>query len=180
MPPADTPYLGGSYQKAKDAAEHTAANQPSRKEAAWTKAGAHSFSKYSSTDRQWGLAHRTDRPPGDTVSALNESQFAAALKSDAAAATFSLAKAQANKFVQMSTVLIAVLDTVAAIHPGIEGQQTTATFLARTQSNKPRLASVATIAFKAAVELEKTRRENNDKVTALNMTMFDMLSVLEL
>jgi len=41
-------------------------------------------------------------------------------------------------------------------------------------------ASAAVALFKASIQLELTRRQNDEKVIALNITMCDMMAVLKL
>ncbi|KAI0630036.1 hypothetical protein C8Q77DRAFT_236077 [Trametes polyzona] len=94
---------------------------------------------------------------GDRVADLAGGQFAAAAQSDAATAAFSLVKTQVVNFAENSRILMAALDEVAKIHPFIQ---------------------VAVSLFKAALTLELTRRENDEKVLALNSTMCDMMSIL--
>ncbi|KAF9041886.1 hypothetical protein BDZ89DRAFT_1059909 [Hymenopellis radicata] len=80
-------------------------------------------------------------------------------QSDAASATFSIVKDQISSFTDNSKILMSVLDEVAKAHPFIQ---------------------VAVSLFKAAVMLEIRRRENDDKVLALNLAMYDMMSVMRL
>ncbi|KAI0369608.1 hypothetical protein BV20DRAFT_945606 [Pilatotrama ljubarskyi] len=82
-----------------------------------------------------------------------------AAQSDAAVSAFSLVKDHVVNFAENSKILMSALDEVAKIHPFIQ---------------------VAVSLFKAALTLELTRRQNDDKVLALNATMCDMMSILTL
>ncbi|KAF9041891.1 hypothetical protein BDZ89DRAFT_1034712 [Hymenopellis radicata] len=87
-------------------------------------------------------------------------------QSEAASAAFSIVKDQISSFVDNSKILMSVLDEVAKAHPFIQGIY--------------QLPSLAVSLFKAAVMLEIRRRENNEKVLALNVAMYDMMSVMRL
>ncbi|KAI0665852.1 hypothetical protein C8Q78DRAFT_1083428 [Trametes maxima] len=94
---------------------------------------------------------------GDRISGLKDSSWAALAQSDGAQASFSLIKDEVINFADTSRALMTVLDEVAKLHPFIQ---------------------VAVSLFKTALTLELTRRENDEKVIALNATMCDMMSVL--
>ncbi|KAI0779272.1 hypothetical protein C8Q74DRAFT_1367187 [Fomes fomentarius] len=85
------------------------------------------------------------------------SPLGALIHSDDAAAAFSAVKEQVRNFAERTDVLMAVLDQVADLHPFI---------------------GVAVKIFKAAVTLERIRRENDEKVITLNLAMCDMMDVL--
>ncbi|KAH9847166.1 hypothetical protein C2E23DRAFT_742357 [Lenzites betulinus] len=90
---------------------------------------------------------------------LGDGDYASVAQSEAAASAFSLVKEDVLNFVDNSKMLMSALDEVAKLHPFIQ---------------------VAVSLFKAALTLELTRRENDDKVLALNATMCDMMSILTL
>ncbi|KAF5347531.1 hypothetical protein D9758_014525 [Tetrapyrgos nigripes] len=79
------------------------------------------------------------------------------LSSDTTSDAFSLVKDGISNFEENSKLLISVLDEVAKVHPFIQ---------------------VAVSVFKAGLNLELTRRENDDKVLTLNLTMCDMMETL--
>ncbi|KAI0355808.1 hypothetical protein OH77DRAFT_1539828 [Trametes cingulata] len=90
---------------------------------------------------------------------LQGNVLVSAAQSDAAMSAFSLVKDQVVNFADNSKILMSALDEVAKVHPVIQ---------------------VAVSLFKAALTLELTRRQNDEKVLALNATMCDMMSILTL
>ncbi|KAI0646024.1 hypothetical protein C8Q79DRAFT_730049 [Trametes meyenii] len=115
-------------------------------------AAVQSTSNYKAT-----AAERRLNTLGDRFSSLKDGSLVTLAQSDAAASTFSLIKEEVINFADTSKALMTVLDEVAKLHPFIQ---------------------VAVSLFKTALTLELTRRENDEKVIALNATMCDMMSVL--
>ncbi|KAJ7499168.1 hypothetical protein FB451DRAFT_28305 [Mycena latifolia] len=91
---------------------------------------------------------------GDRVSAVSDSEVVAA-----ANVTYGIVKEQVSRFVENSKLLVNVLDEVAKVHPFIQ---------------------VAVSIFKAGIQLELTRRQNDARVVTLNTTMCDMMQILAL
>ncbi len=94
---------------------------------------------------------------------------------DVAAQAFTFVKDQVSNFVQHSKVLMKVLDEVGKAHPFIQGE-----FDGVAPRSAADFRAVAVSLFKAGLTLELTRRENDDKVVALNLTMCDMMQTLTL
>ncbi|KAF8553591.1 hypothetical protein OG21DRAFT_1441706 [Imleria badia] len=76
-----------------------------------------------------------------------------------ASVAFSVVKDRVNHFVENSKMLMNALDEVGKVHPFIQ---------------------VAVSVFKVGIQLEITRRQNDEKVLALNSMMCDMMSALVL
>ena len=70
--------------------------------------------------------------------------------------------------------LIRVLDEIAKIHVSISGGFTVTSKKYDVQRN----STVAVLAFKAAYNMERTRRETDKRTLLLYVAMKDMLSVL--
>ncbi|RPD72434.1 hypothetical protein L226DRAFT_154051 [Lentinus tigrinus ALCF2SS1-7] len=96
---------------------------------------------------------------GNAVSNASGNSLVSIAQSDAATQALSFVKDQVGNFVQHSKVLMNVLDELGKAHPFIQ---------------------IAVSIFKAGLTLELTRRENDDKVIALNLTMCDMMQTLTL
>ncbi|RPD68335.1 hypothetical protein L226DRAFT_346944 [Lentinus tigrinus ALCF2SS1-7] len=96
---------------------------------------------------------------GNAVSRASGSSLVSIAQSDAATQVLSIVKDQVSNFAQNSKVLMNVLDELGKAHPFIQ---------------------IAVSIFKAALTLELTRRENDEKVIALNLTMCDMMETLKL
>ncbi|KAI0699900.1 hypothetical protein C8T65DRAFT_296564 [Cerioporus squamosus] len=96
---------------------------------------------------------------GNAVSKASSSSLVSIAQGDTATQAFSFVKDQVSNFAQHSKVLMNVLDELGKAHPFIQ---------------------VAVSLFKAGLTLELTRRENDDKVVALNLTMCDMMQTLTL
>ncbi|KAI0699891.1 hypothetical protein C8T65DRAFT_296383 [Cerioporus squamosus] len=96
---------------------------------------------------------------GNVVSKVSNSSFVSAAQSDAASQVYTVVKDQVSNFAHHSKVLMDVLDKVAKAHPFIQ---------------------LAASLFEAGLTLELTRRENDAKVIALNLTMCDMMETLTL
>ncbi|KAI1783133.1 hypothetical protein LXA43DRAFT_1087143 [Ganoderma leucocontextum] len=93
---------------------------------------------------------------GNVVIGVN-SKYESIASNEIATQALSVVKDHVSNFVQNSKILVGVLDEVAKAHPFIQA---------------------AVSLFKAGLTLELTRRENDDKVIALNLTMCDMMQVL--
>ncbi|KAI1787462.1 hypothetical protein LXA43DRAFT_1029206 [Ganoderma leucocontextum] len=93
---------------------------------------------------------------GNVVIGAN-SKYESIASNEIATQALSVVKDHVSNFVQNSKILVGVLDEVAKAHPFIQA---------------------AVSLFKAGLTLELTRRENDDKVIALNLTMCDMMQVL--
>ncbi|KAL0578964.1 hypothetical protein V5O48_003056 [Marasmius crinis-equi] len=94
---------------------------------------------------------------GDKVLAASDSQRIAFARGEASAADFSTVKEKISNFKDNCKILVEVLDKVGSVHPFVQA---------------------AVVAFKTGIQLEIARRENDDRVVALNMTMYEMMSVL--
>ena len=93
-------------------------------------------------------------------------------------AEFHIVKDQVSNFAENSKMLLGVLDEIGKAHPFIQGQFSRALFAPIDCRGLLSLAAV--VIFKAAIQLEVTRRENDDRVVTLNITMCDMMSVLRM
>ncbi|KAJ7291238.1 hypothetical protein C8J57DRAFT_1704891, partial [Mycena rebaudengoi] len=96
---------------------------------------------------------------GDKALALSGSSMVVGAESDAAKAAYGMVKDQVSQFAENSKFLVSVLEEVAKVHPFIQ---------------------IAVSIFKAGIQLELTRRQNDARVVALNTTMCDMMEVLTL
>ncbi|KAL0577140.1 hypothetical protein V5O48_004854 [Marasmius crinis-equi] len=96
---------------------------------------------------------------GDKVLAVSNSKHVALAKDVASNVDFSVVKEQVSNFVENCKILMNVLDDIGKVHPFVQA---------------------AVVVFKAGIQLELTRRENDDRVLALNVTMCDMMSTLGL
>ncbi|RPD69596.1 hypothetical protein L226DRAFT_575426 [Lentinus tigrinus ALCF2SS1-7] len=96
---------------------------------------------------------------GNAVSIASGSSLVSIAQSHAATQVLSIVKDQVSNFAQNSKVLMNVLDELGKAHPFIQ---------------------IAVSVFKAGLTLELTRRENDEKVIALNLTMCDMMETLKL
>ncbi|KAF8549417.1 hypothetical protein OG21DRAFT_1488548 [Imleria badia] len=94
---------------------------------------------------------------GDNVVAVSSSGPVSIVQSTmpVASAAFSVVKDRVNHFVENSKMLMNALDEVGKVHPFIQ-------------------------VFKVGIQLEITRRQNDEKVLALNSMMCDMMSALVL
>ncbi|KAF9264173.1 hypothetical protein L218DRAFT_998910 [Marasmius fiardii PR-910] len=102
---------------------------------------------------------KTMNATSDTFLAVSNSKHVGLAKDATSSVDFSVVKERVSNFAETSKFLMGVLDDVGKLHPFIQ---------------------VAVVAFKAGIQLELTRRENDDRVLALNMTMCDMMSTLSL
>lgn len=73
-----------------------------------------------------------------------------------------------------------VMDELAKVHPFIQGELMLCWRGLMSRANLGVRIPVAVSLFKAGLTLELTRRENDDKVIALNVTMCDMMETLKL
>ncbi|KAL0568231.1 hypothetical protein V5O48_013758 [Marasmius crinis-equi] len=94
----------------------------------------------------------------DTCRAVSDSTCVTVARGIASTVDFSAVKEQVSNFKDNCKILVDVLDKVSSLHPFV---------------------AAAVIAFKTGVQLEITRRENDDRVLALNTTMCEMMSVLK-
>ncbi|RDX50314.1 hypothetical protein OH76DRAFT_469327 [Lentinus brumalis] len=113
----------------------------------------------TSLSRQTSRGQKRLDAAGKVITEASGSSVMSIAQSDAAAQAFTVVKDQVNNFVQHSKVLMKVLDEVGQAHPFIQ---------------------IAVSLFKAGLTLELTRRENDGKVVALNLTMCDMMETLTL
>lgn len=98
------------------------------------------------------------------------------LKMDSPDKTFSEVKEHIKNFASHSQALLSILDGVAKAHPVIDGP---CSILALGLNHRLTLSAIAVYqVFKALIKLELQRRENNEKVIALHVTMCDMMGVL--
>lgn len=75
--------------------------------------------------------------------------------------------------------LVGVLDDIARIHPSISGMCSTLICRGGLASDQPcAIFSVVVLAFKAAYNMERARRENDKRILLLYSAMKDMLAVL--
>jgi len=84
-----------------------------------------------------------------------------------------------SRFAENSRVLVGLLDEVGKAHPFIL-RTSLLSSLFPLLSNAGTYYVVAVSAFKAAITLELNRRENDQKVITLNVTMCDMMQVMTL
>ncbi|RPD68326.1 hypothetical protein L226DRAFT_527321 [Lentinus tigrinus ALCF2SS1-7] len=96
---------------------------------------------------------------GNAASKASGSSLVSIAQSDAATQALGFVKDQVSNFAQNSKVLMNALDELGKAHPFIQ---------------------IAVSIFKAGLTLELTRRENDEKVIALNLTMCDMMETLKL
>lgn len=117
---------------------------------------------------------------GKKVLAISGSEPVSIIQSvmPVASAEFSVVKDRVNNFVENSKILLRVLDEVGKAHPFIQGQFRVLHSADEAASYPWTHFITALILFKAGIQLEVTRRENDEKVLALNTTMCDMMSVL--
>lgn len=106
------------------------------------------------------------------------SNAVSAAQNVAASAAFNVVKEQVTHFAENSKVLVGVLDEIGKAHPFILSISFSPLCLLLFSADL--CCVVAVSAFKAAITLELTRRENDQKVTVLNATMCDMMQVLTL
>ena len=112
----------------------------------------------------------------DAISRISQSSLVTAAQSDTASQMYSVVKDQVSNFAHHSKTLMNVLDAVGEVHP----------FIKRTSGLFSRynivliLCIVAVSLFKGVLTMEIQRRENDDKVIALNLTMCNMMETLKL
>lgn len=118
-------------------------------------------------------------PSGDKALAVSGSQTVSLAKNTMATAAFSMVKDQVSSFAERSETLMKVLDEVGKVHPFIQSMSKPISPVRQGERTGYSFKfSVAVSLFSTAVKMELTRRENNDKVLALNATMADMMDVL--
>ena len=88
-------------------------------------------------------------------------------------------KEQVSQFVENSKALVGLLDEVGKAHPFILRMSLLSSLFSLLCSADAYYV-VAVSAFKAAITLELNRRENDQKVITLNVTMCDMMQVMTL
>ena len=110
---------------------------------------------------------------------MSGSEAASTIQDLAESATFNIVKEQVSHFVENSKILVGVLDEVGKAHPFILSMPLLSP-LCSMLSGTDVCYLVAVSAFKAAITLELNRRENDQKVITLNVTMCDMMQVMTL
>ena len=115
---------------------------------------------------------------GNQALALGGTDAASAVQNVAASAAFSAVKEQVSHFAENSKVLVRALDEIGKAHPFILSISPSPS--CSRLSSADLCCVVAVSVFKAAITLELTREENDQKVTVLNATMCDMMQVLTL
>jgi hypothetical protein len=111
---------------------------------------------------------------------MSGSGAALAIQDVAASAAFNFVKEQVSHFTENSRVLVRVLDEVGKAHPFILSTYVITLIFVSLLSNADAYCVVAVSAFKAAITLELNRRDNDQKVITLNVTMCDMMQVMTL
>jgi len=106
------------------------------------------------------------------------SDAASAIQNVAASEAFNAIKEQVSHFAENSKILMDALNEIGKVHPFI--QSMSFSFLCSLLSSANLFCAVAVSAFKTAIKLELTRRENDQKVLALIVTMLDMMQVMTL
>lgn len=88
---------------------------------------------------------------------------------------------EVSHFAENSRTLVSVLDALGQAHPFIQGTRELGALAERVCNAYLKFECVAGVAiFKIGINLELARRENNDRVVALNVAMCDMMSTLKL
>lgn len=92
---------------------------------------------------------------------------------------YDVVKTEISNFAHNCKVLIRILDEIGAAHPVIQGTSKHSTIRGSAiLTGCLTCYKAGVIVFKIAVKLELDRRENDAKVTALHVAMYDMMSVL--
>ena len=106
----------------------------------------------------------------DTTNDVNN-----AIHSDSASAVEQLVDFGVDNVKDKCGPLLLVLDEVAKIHPFVSG-----VCMLRNVHPRPltMLSVVAALAFKTVINLEMTRRENDQRVLALHAEMCNMMSIV--
>ena len=115
---------------------------------------------------------------GNQARALSGTDAASAVQNVAASAAFNVVKEKVSHFAENSKLLCSALDEIGKAHPFILSIPPPP--LCSLLSSTDLCCVVAVSVFKAAINLELTREENDQKIIALNATMCDMMQVLTL
>ena len=116
---------------------------------------------------------------GDRALAASGGEAALTIQDLAGSAAFSIVKEQVSHFVENSKVLVGLLDEVGKAHPFVLSISLLSS-LSPLLSGADIYCVVAVSVFKAAITLELNRRDNDQKVITLNVTMCDMMQVMTL
>ncbi|KAL0568234.1 hypothetical protein V5O48_013761 [Marasmius crinis-equi] len=110
------------------------------------------WQSYQASKREKALNSASDK-----LQAASNSTRVTFAREEASTIDFSAVKDQVSNFKDNCKILVDVLEKVGSIHPFI---------------------GAAVVAFKTGIQLEITRRENDDRVLALYMIMYEMMAVL--
>ena len=110
---------------------------------------------------------------------MSGSEAVSTIQDIAGSAAFDVVKEQVSHFVENSKILVGLLDEVGKAHPFVLSMSLLSP-LCSLLSGADVYCLVAVSVFKAAITLELTRRENDQKVITLNVTMCDMMQVMTL
>ena len=116
---------------------------------------------------------------GDHALAASGGGAGLTMQDVAGSAAFSIVKEQVSHFVENSKILVGLLDEVGKAHPFILSKSLLSS-LCLLLSGADVYCAVAVGVFKAAITLELNRRDNDQKVITLNVTMCDMMQVMTL
>ena len=116
---------------------------------------------------------------GDRALAVSGSEAVSTIQDIAGSATFDVVKEQVSHFVENSKILVGLLDEVGKAHPFVQSVSLLSP-LCSLLSGADVCCLVAVSVFGAAIRLELDRRENDQKVITLNVTMCDMMHVMTL
>lgn len=110
---------------------------------------------------------------------MSGSGAATAIQDFAGSAAYNIVKEQVSHFAEKSRDIVLLLDEVGKVHPFILSMLLLLSLFSLLSSADV-YCVVAVTAFKAAITLELNRRENDHKVTTLNVVMCDMMEVVTL